>query len=70
MFGLRRVYVAVGVMTTLNQARRTAYHVARALGDVQAARRGPMAYGRRIARRHAYRTWNSLLRSLLRGAGL
>ena len=67
--GLRAVYVA-RAMTTLNQARRTAYHVARALGDVQAARRGPTAYARRVVRRHAYRTWNSLLRSLLKGAGL
>jgi hypothetical protein len=57
-------------MTTLNQVRRTAYHVARARGDVQAARRGPTAYARRVARRHAYRGWNSLLRSLLRGVGL
>lgn len=55
---------------SIASTRRAAYHVARALGDVQAARRGPNAYARRVVRRHAYRAWNQVLRSLLKSAGL
>jgi hypothetical protein len=46
------------------------YRAARDLGNVQAAEKGPGAYGKRVARRAVYRKGNSGLRRLLKGFGL
>jgi hypothetical protein len=42
------------------------YRSARILGDLEAASRGPSAYGKRVVRRAAYRKSGSLTRQLLR----
>lgn len=48
-------------------ARSALYRAARLLGDAEAARRGPAAYGKRRVRRMAYRGVNrSLARALRR----
>lgn len=49
------------------RARRAAYLTERALGDVQAARRGPGAVLRRQERRVLYRTAFRLLRKITKG---
>ena len=46
------------------------YREARILGNAQALAHGPVAYGKRYARRKVYATSNSLTRSLLRALGL
>lgn len=46
------------------------YRAARALGDVSAARNGPAAFGRRVARRRAYRATGRATSRLLRKGGL
>jgi hypothetical protein len=46
------------------------YRAARDLGNAQAAANGPGAYGKRVARRGAYRKGNSGIRKLLKGFGL
>jgi len=50
--------------------RSQLYRVARDLGNVQAASRGPGAYATRMARRKVYRTTNGMTRHLLRALGL
>jgi hypothetical protein len=50
--------------------RSTLYRLARALGDVQAAAKGPVPYGRRIVRKTAYRSVNRQLGRGLRRLGL
>lgn len=50
--------------------RSQLYRAARDLGNVQAARRGPSAYGKRIVRRAVYRRTNRSVGRLLRGFGL
>lgn len=46
------------------------YRVARASADARAARRGPVSYGKRVARRRVYRVTNQATGRLLRAAGL
>lgn len=55
---------------TLRSTRRTFYKAGRVLGDVEAAKRGPVSYSRRVVRKHVYRAANSSLAQLLRGLGL
>lgn len=43
------------------------YRAARDLGNVEAAEKGPGAYGRRVVRRKAYRQTNGALGKLLKG---
>jgi hypothetical protein len=50
--------------------RSQLYREARILGNVEAASKGPAAYGKRYARRKVYSTSNSLTRTLLRSMGL
>ncbi|HKH88648.1 MAG TPA: hypothetical protein VKA05_07480 [Acidimicrobiales bacterium] len=50
--------------------RSQLYRAARDLGNVQAAAKGPGAYGKRVARRTAYRKGNSGIRRFLKGFGL
>jgi hypothetical protein len=57
-------------MTRHISLRSQLYRAARDLGDVQATRRGPGAYAKRVARRRVYRSTNHLTMSLLRSAGL
>ncbi len=40
------------------------------LGNVQAAEKGPVSYGKRVARRKVYRSTNRTLGKVLRGFGL
>ena len=51
-------------------ARSLLYRLARAMGDAQAASRGPASYGRRVVRKSAYRTSARVTRRVLRGFGL
>lgn len=46
------------------------YRAARDLGNLEAAEKGPGAYGRRVVRRGVYRTTNRWTRRFLRGFGL
>ena len=46
------------------------YRAARDLGNVQAASKGPAAYGRRVVRRSVYRSTNRVTGSFLRNLGL
>jgi hypothetical protein len=55
---------------TVSQLRRDSYRLARALGDVQAAKRGPASYSKRVVRRNVYRVVNKNLAKSLRGFGL
>ncbi len=57
-------------MARTRSLRSQLYRQARILGNVEAASHGPLAYGRRYARRKVYATSNSLTRSLLRSLGL
>jgi hypothetical protein len=50
--------------------RSQLYRAARDLGNVQAARRGPTAYGKRVVRRKVYRTTNGINQRVLREMGL
>lgn len=45
---------------------RTLYRILSIAGDVKAAGRGPAPYARRVARRHANRSFNRALRKLLK----
>lgn len=56
--------------STLGQLRSVLYRSARVLGDVQAAKKGPSSYGKRLVRKAAYRTTNRALGKALRGFGL
>lgn len=57
-------------MARRRSLRSQLYRDARILGNVEAASRGPVAYGKRYARRKVYAKSNSLTRSLLRSFGL
>jgi hypothetical protein len=57
-------------MTRRRSLRSQLYRAARDLGNVQAAAKGPGPYGRRVARRYAYRKTNGELRRALRLLGL
>jgi hypothetical protein len=50
--------------------RSELYRTARVMGDLQAAEKGPTAYGKRVMRKKMYRRSNSLTRQLLRMVGL
>jgi hypothetical protein len=50
--------------------RSQLYRSARILGDVQAASKGPGAYGKRLLRKRAYRRTNGALSRFLRSLGL
>jgi hypothetical protein len=50
--------------------RSQLYRAARDLGNVQAAEKGPVSYGKRVVRRKAYRATNRTLGKVLRGFGL
>lgn len=50
--------------------RSQTYRLARDIGNVQAASKGPTSYAKRVARRKVYRTTNGMTRHLLRGFGL
>lgn len=50
--------------------RSQLYRAARDLGNVEAASKGPVAYGKRYARRKAYARTNSITRQILRALGL
>jgi hypothetical protein len=50
--------------------RSQLYRAARDLGDLQAASKGPTAYGRRLVRKQTFRKTNSLLSQVLRSIGL
>lgn len=53
-------------MARSRSLRSQLYRSARILGDLEAASRGPSAYGKRVVRRAAYRKSGSLTRQLLR----
>ena len=50
--------------------RSQLYRGARDLGNLQAARRGPASYGKRVVRRKVYRSTNRLTGKFLRSFGL
>jgi hypothetical protein len=50
--------------------RSQLYRAARDLGNVQAARQGPTAYGKRIVRRKVYRATSGINQPVLREIGL
>jgi hypothetical protein len=49
--------------------RSQLYRAARDLGNVEAAEKGPGAYGKRVVRRRVYRTTNRATGRLLRRLG-
>lgn len=53
-----------------NSLRSQLYRGARDLGNLEAAERGPTAFGKRVVRRRVYRTTNRWTRRFLRGFGL
>jgi len=53
-------------MARRRSLRSQLYRTARILGDLDAASRGPSAYGRRVVRKAAYRKSSSATRSLMR----
>ena len=57
-------------MVRARRLRSQLYRDARILGNVEAASQGPLAYGRRYARRRAYSKSSSLTRTLLKSLGL
>lgn len=57
-------------MARRKSTRSQLYRAARDLGNLEAASRGPAAYGRRVVRRRVYRTTNGMTRKFLRGLGL
>ncbi len=57
-------------MARRSSLRSQLYRVARDMGNVQAASRGPGAYAKRTARRQVYRTTNGLTNHLLRSLKL
>jgi hypothetical protein len=50
--------------------RSQLYRNARVLGNFESAAKGPVSYGKRVARRKVYAKTNSLTRKLLRSLGL
>jgi hypothetical protein len=57
-------------MARRKSLRSQLYRAARDLGNVEAASKGPGAYGKRMVRRAAYRKTNRGLAGLLRAFGL
>jgi hypothetical protein len=56
-------------MPPRKSTRSQFYRAARDIGNVEAASKGPTAYGKRVVRRSAYRTVNKGLGRFLRGLG-
>ncbi len=54
----------------MSSLRRNLYRTARILGDIEAAEKGPAAYGRRRVRRAVYRSEGRWTRQILRAMGL
>jgi hypothetical protein len=57
-------------MARRKSLRSQLYRAARDLGNVEAASKGPTAYGKRVVRRSVYRKTNSGLAGFLRAFGL
>jgi hypothetical protein len=57
-------------MARRKSLRSQFYRAARDLGNVEAASKGPSAYGKRVVRRKVYRRTNSALGRFLKGIGL
>lgn len=57
-------------MARRKSARSQLYRAARDLGNVEAAAKGPGAYGKRVVRRATYRKGNSGIRKVLRIFGM
>jgi hypothetical protein len=53
-------------MARRSSLRSQLYRAARDLGNVQAAAKGPSAYGKRMVRRKVYRSTNGVLGKLLK----
>jgi hypothetical protein len=60
----------VSIVPRRKPLRGQLYRAARVLGNVQAAEKGPVSYGKRVARRSVYRQTNRATGSLLRALGL
>lgn len=50
--------------------RSQLYRAARDMGNIEAASRGPAAYGRRVVRRKAYAKSGSMTRAILKMLGM
>jgi hypothetical protein len=72
----QRVILELGVvgegggMPRRKSLRSQMYRAARDLGNLEAAEKGPAAFGKRYARRKVYARTNSLTRQFLRAIGL
>jgi hypothetical protein len=53
-------------MARRKSLRSQLYRAARDLGNIEAAEKGPGAYGKRVVRRKVYRKTNSITGSFLR----
>jgi hypothetical protein len=58
------------LMARRKPLRSQIYRDARDLGNIQAASKGPTAYGKRVVRRKVYRTTNGVNQRVLRELGL
>ena len=57
-------------MARRRSLRSQLYRGARDMGNLEAAKKGPEAYGKRVVRRRVYRTTNRLTGRFLRRLGL
>ena len=57
-------------MARRRSLRSQLYRGARDMGNLEAAEKGPEAYGKRVVRRRVYRTTNRLTGRFLRRLGL
>ena len=57
-------------MARKKSVRSQLYRAARDLGNLEAAEKGPSAFGKRYARRKAYAKTNGFTRKFLRSMGL
>ncbi len=57
-------------MARKKSARSQLYRAARDLGNLKAAEKGPVSFGKRYARRKVYAKTNGLTRRFLRSLGL
>lgn len=58
------------IVARTSSLRSQLYRVARDLGNVQAAEKGPSSYAKRVARRKIYAKSSGLDRRLIRSLGL
>jgi hypothetical protein len=56
----------MGVIARPKSLRSQLYRAARDLGNVQAAERGPVSYGKRMVRRKVYRKSNTVVGHVMR----